>query len=294
MPDSFEFLLPLYGDPALCRLAIASVLGQTRTDFRLTIVDDSFPGFPLAEHIRGLEDDRVDYRQNESVLGAGANFRRVLSAASADRVIFMGADDVLHPGYLEHVAELIARFPEVDVVQPGVRVIGADGLARGGLTDRVKRVISPRVSTPTTMAGESLAASLLRGNWTYFPSLCWRRSTIAAIGFREYDVVQDLGLLLDVVMGGGTLLVDSQVVFDYRRHQRSLSVVRAGTGARFDEEQAFLDDVTGSLRELGWRRAARSARWRPSSRLHAGLLASRTLPTDRAAAARLLRHALGR
>ncbi len=292
---TFEFLLPLYGDPHLCALAITSVLRQTHADFVLTICDDSFPDFPLADHIRGLGDTRVRYHQNEGVLGAGGNFARLLSMASGDRVAFMGADDVLHPHYLEHASHLVTQHPEADVLQPGVRVIDADGVPVLGMVDRVKRRLAPsHGAQPTLLRGEHLASSLLSGNWTYFPSLLWRRTSICSIGFREYDVVQDLGLLLDVVMRGGTLLVDDRVSFDYRRHDRSLSTVRANTGARFAEERDFLDHIASDLDDLGWQHAARSARRRLTSRIHAALLVPRVAGSaDLRALRHLLRHAFG-
>lgn len=291
---SLELLLPLFGDPALCRLAIASALDQNHDDFQLTILDDSYPHFPLADHIAGLGDHRIDYRQNEAVLGAGGNFRRALCVASADWVSFMGADDLLHPDYLRRMAEMVAAFPSADVVQPGVRVIDAGGAPVAGLTDRVKRLLAPAPSSAARpLRGESVTASLLRGNWTYFPSLLWRRSTITSIGFRDYDVVQDLGLLIDVLMGGGSLLLDPAVTFAYRRHRSSLSAVRAHTGARFEEERAFFNDVADELTSLGWSRAARSARLRPSSRLHAALLVPRAFAASEGdVARRLLHHAL--
>lgn len=280
----------------MCRLAIASVLDQTHRDFLLTIADDAFPDFPVAEHIRGLDDPRIRYHQNPASLGAGGNFSRLLSIATGDRVTFMGADDLLHPHYLERMTQLVARFPEADVIQPGVRVIDSAGIPAAGATERVKRLLAPSSGgAPVLLVGERLATSLLSGNWTYFPSLMWRRESICTIGFREYDVVQDLGLLLDVVMRGGSLLVDAEVSFDYRRHDRSLSVVQSHTGARFAEERDLLCDVAGELSTLGWTQAARNARRRISSRLHAALLAPKALVgADQAALRQLLRHALGR
>ena len=75
---------------------------------------------------------------------------------------------------------------------------------------------------PDHLSGESLARSLLRGNWTYFPALCWRTSVVQGIGFRSgLNVVQDLALLLDVSLQGGALLLDPEVTFAYRRHAAS-------------------------------------------------------------------------
>ncbi len=292
----FEFLLPLYGDAGLCRLAIESVLGQTRTDFILTIADDSGPEFPLAEYVRTRDDSRVEDHQNPSALGAGGNFRRVLFLASGARITFMGADDILHPNYLERMAALVEQTPDADVIQPGVRVIDAGGAPVRGATDRVKELIAPSPrSSSALLSGEPLAISLLTGNWTYFPSLMWRRECVSTIGFRHYDVVQDLGLLLDVVMRGGSVLIDEQVTFDYRRHGGS-PVGHAGPHGRPLRGRA---DVSRRSRRRTSRsrveRAARRARLRVLSRLHAAMLAPGALiHADSSAGRNLLRHAFGR
>ena len=85
-------------------------------------------------------------------------------------------------------------------------------------------------------------------------------------------MVQDLALLVDVLMLGGTLAVDPEVTFEYRRHAMSDSAVKAGTGARFDEERAYFVSISRELAELGWHRAARTALLRPTSRAHAASL----------------------
>jgi len=36
-----------------------------------------------------------------------------------------------------------------------------------------RRVYAPRVHGAKLFGGEELAVSLLRGNWMYFPAICW-------------------------------------------------------------------------------------------------------------------------
>jgi hypothetical protein len=120
------------------------------------------------------------------------------------------------------------------------------------------------------MAGEELAVSLLRGNWLYFPSLAWRTSEIQAVGFDpELKVIQDLKLILGLVTRGGALVADAETVFQYRRHDESLSASSAVTGNRFSEARAFFVAAAAGMDAHGWPRAARAARWHLSSRIHA-------------------------
>jgi hypothetical protein len=161
------------------------------------------------------------------------------------------------------------------------------------MVDRVKARTRPRLGDTTLLGGEPLLASLLRGNWTYFPSLCWRTDAVREIGFRpQFHVVQDLALLVDVVLAGGELALAPEVAFQYRRHQGSDSSVKTLTGSRFDEEKDYFGLIAAELDRRGMGRAARAARWHLTSRLHAAAL----LPTavrgrDTAALARLVRHA---
>jgi hypothetical protein len=145
------------------------------------------------------------------------------------------------------------------------------------------------------LGGEALATSLLRGNWLYFPSICWRADAITRTGFREgLDVVQDLALALDIVRAGGDLVVDDTTAFQYRRHRSSDSSLRALAGSRFTEERLFFQQMAGELDAIGWGRAARAARLHASSRVNAASLLPRALRRGQWTGVRTLaRHAFG-
>ena len=103
------------------------------------------------------------------------------------------------------------------------------------------------------LSGGELTASLLRGNWLYFPALAFRREPAQRIGFRPgLDVVQDLALVLDLVADGGSLLVVDTVCFSYRRHRASDSSGRALDGTRFDEQGSYFRQVADQADALGW------------------------------------------
>ena len=289
-----DILLPFYGDVDYMHLAVQSVLEQTDDDWRLTVVDDNYPDPSVATWFASLADPRVHYTRNSTNLGANANYRRALGMATAPWVVVMGADDLMLPHYVATLRRLTSKWPSATVFQPGVEVVDGSGAVTAPLADRVKAALAPRTVGTRQLAGEELSASLLRANWTYFPSLCWRRDVVASIGFRPgLDVVQDLALLLDVVVTGGVLVVDHEPAFHYRRHSGSDSALRAATGRRFDEERAFFRAAARDARARGWERAARAARWHLTSRLNAASLLSRALSRrDWTSVAVLLRHAL--
>ncbi len=268
-----DVLFPFYGDVELMKLAVLSVLRQSHADFRLIVVDDGYPDDSIPGWFASLNDDRVTYERNETNLGANGNYRKCLTKVTNDLVVVMGADDMMEPNYLEWLVKRAAQHPEASIFQPGVVVIDEHGSGVHGLVDQVKSVYRPRGDGVRVLSGERLAVSLLRGDWLYFPSLGWRAEAITGIGFREgYDVVQDLALVLDVAMRGGSLLVDSEIAFMYRRHSGSDSSVRALSGTRFDEERRFFTTMANEMDALGWKHAARVARLHLSSRFHAATL----------------------
>ncbi|HJQ45115.1 MAG TPA: glycosyltransferase family 2 protein [Amycolatopsis sp.] len=293
--SSVDVLMPYYGDVGLMREAVRSVLAQTDSRWRLTVVDDGAePGVP--EWFDGLGDERVRYLRNDRNLGVTGNFNRCLELAEHDLVVLMGCDDRMLPGYLETVLAAHDAVPDAGIIQPGVRLIDGAGRPTRTLVDEAKRrVYAPKVADRLLMSGERLALSLVRGDWLYFPSLCWRSSALEGVRFRDdLGVIQDLALLLELVQRGESLLVDNTVCFEYRRHAASESSTALQAGARFAEAEAFFAETATRLAEHGWGRAARAARLHLSSRLFAVTqLPSALADPGRRGAGALARHAFG-
>mgnify|MGYP005813276597 CR=1 FL=1 len=291
-----DILVPFWGDPELLRRTIESVLAQTSGDWRLTVVDDAYPDESVATYFAGLADERIRYVRNEANVGITENYRRCLALAESELMVFMGCDDIMLPRYVETVLAVHSAFPEADVVQPGVEVIDGAGRTIVPLGDRVKTWLRPRASAPRLLSGESLAASLIRGNWLYWPSLTFRRAAVERHGFRDgLPIIQDLALLVDIVSAGGRLLYVPEVCFQYRRHGASASSSAASSGKRFDGERRYFALAERQAVGNGWPRAARAARWHLSSRaLALALLPQAVRARDRAARATLLRFAFER
>lgn len=263
-------MMPFYGSFEYFRTAVESVLAQTDPDWRLTIVDDVYPDLAPGQWARELGDQRVTYVRNETNLRPSRNYNKAVGLAKSEFVQIMGCDDVMLPGYVARVHELIREFPNADVIQPGVHVIDENGRPVLPLADRVKGWYEPSGNGARDYSGEDLAASLLRGNWTYFPSLVWRTARLVETGFRtDLDVVQDLAKLFEIVEAGGTLVLDDVPVFNYRRHSSSVSAVTGPDGTKFRQERTFFYEASASSAARGWKRAARIARTHASSRLNA-------------------------
>lgn len=272
MRVTLDILMPFYGRFDHFEAAVRSVLAQTDPDWRLVIVDDVYPDLAPGEWVQGLGDDRIVYHRNAENLGVSRNFDMCIDLATSERCVLMGCDDELLPGYVEHVTALARRFPDADLIQPGVEVIDEDGVVAFPLGDRVKSWLRPKAPEPLVLAGEALTSSLLRGNWAYFPSICWRVSTVRRFGFREdLQTVQDLALMMEIFRAGGTLVLDEVPVFRYRRHTGSVSSYMAVDGRRFQQERTVFTEESELQTALGWTKAARVSRSHVTSRLNAVL-----------------------
>ncbi|PBC79309.1 GT2 family glycosyltransferase [Streptomyces sp. TLI_235] len=289
----YEILLPYYGDVRLMQDAVRSVLAQSGDDWRLTVVDDGRePGVP--EWFEALADPRVRYFRNERNLGVTGNFNHCVSLAEYEYLVLMGCDDLMHPNYLDVVRAAAEREPKAAMIQPGVEVIGSDGLPFDTLVDRTKRKIyAPKGPGRDLLGGEDLAVSLLRGNWLYFPSICWRTEAVERFGFRaDLGVIQDLALVVDLLVAGESLATSPEVCFSYRRHAESESSAKAFTGSRFEEAKRFFRETADRLDAHGWHRAAKVSRLHLSSRLHAlTLLPGAARHAGRPGVSAMLKHA---
>lgn len=258
---SLEIFMPFYGDPIHFREAINSVLSQSDQDWKLTVVDDVFPDLEPGKWLVSLNDDRITYIRNTTNLKPSANYNKCVGLAQSDFLVLMGCDDIMLPNFIAQVKTLINNFPNADIIQPGVSVIDENGNVQFPLADRIKKLISPKQGLPRELSGQNLESSLLRGNWTYFPSLVWRRNFLSEMEFREdLNVVQDLMMLLRITESGGTLVKDSEVVFQYRRHLQSVSGTQGADGRKFAQEFQLYKETAERVKNLGWRKAEKIAK----------------------------------
>ncbi len=266
-----EFFVPYYGRIDYLMSAIGSVRRLEDVRWRLTVVEDRYPdGAAAAAAVLELDDDRIRYHRNPVNLGVNANIYQCISMAEWERFVLLDYDDQVLPNYGRTVADLLARHPDAAVVQPGVRVVDEDGVPWLPLVDRIKGRIGTGRRGEVTLAGEAGVAELLRGNWLYTPAGCYRRDTMQQVPFRPgIDAAHDLAFVVDALIGGGRVVVGTEVAFDYRRHRAGHSSESARSGARFTEESRYFAEIAKELSERGWPTASRAARRMVFSRLNA-------------------------
>lgn len=270
---TLDIALPFYGDVEFMKQTVHSVLNQTNPNWRLIVVDDGYPDETIPTWFASLMDERIEYQRNTKNLGANGNFQKCLELLSAEYCLVMGADDLLESNFVERISELVAHYPGVSMIHPGVKVIDENNDEIFIRTDQVKRSIRESQGKSAILSGEPLARSLMKGNWLYFPSIIWNTKTIQEIGFRPgFHVCQDLGLAMDLIMKGGEMMLTNDEIFRYRRHQDSDSSTKSLSGERFNDEKQFFNVMSRDLKNIGWHSAARAAKVHGTSRLHAASL----------------------
>ena len=276
---TIDVLFPYYGDVALMKKAVQSVLAQTYENWQLKVFDDGMPGVEVADFFSGLIEkeiaergtSRISYERNATNLGANGNYKKALDAATSRYYVMMGADDEMKPNFLARFAEVLAQQEKTqapDIYQPMVDIIDENDRRYLPLADRMKRVIMPKKSG--LYQGEDVSKSYIHG-WHYYPSMVWRTELAKEVGFRpEFDTIQDVCQGLDILQLEGSIYVDRDSnSFSYRRHSRSDSSMKALTGLRFVQEKEFYLMKSAEFEEMGWDKAAKVARRHTFSRLNA-------------------------
>jgi glycosyltransferase involved in cell wall biosynthesis len=258
-----DVLLPYWGEFKLLKKAVDSVLAQTEQNWRLLIIDDCYPSDEASKYYSKFPDERVTYYRHKENFGLVKNYNYAINQTVTDYCVIMGCDDIMLPTYLETALKNIGS---ADYYQPGVEVIDENDKVYLPLADRIKKIMQPKKNK--LHSGDKVAASLCHGNWSYFPSILWKTKTLKKYGFDvDKPNTQDMVIQLNILCDGGSLYLDRDVTFQYRRSASSFSS-KAKQGTRFEEENKVLNDYAERFRKLGWNKAARAARMHITVRLH--------------------------
>lgn len=124
----FSVTIPAY-KPQFLHECIESVLIQTYEKFELIIVDDNSP-YHLEEIVGEYSDSRIRYYRNAEGFGGYhvvGNWNKCLEYAQGEYVICMGDDDRLLPNCLTDYAELIGKYPNLDIYHARTEMINENG-----------------------------------------------------------------------------------------------------------------------------------------------------------------------
>lgn len=213
-PDvpTVSVVIPCYGQAEYLPDAVASVVGQTFTDWELVIVDDGSPDdtAAVAQSLMGRHPDRR-IRLLRQQNGGVARARNAGIVASKGRYILpLDADDAIAPTMLEQTVALLESRPHVGVAFVQYRQFG-DGAI-------VQRLHSFDVELLTT--------------WDYVPYCSlFRREVWEAAGGYSSELVwgdEDWDFWLSAVVNGYGMQLVPRVLFEYRIRAGSRDDVARG------------------------------------------------------------------
>jgi glycosyltransferase involved in cell wall biosynthesis len=250
---SVSVVIPCFNQAHYLGEAIESVLGQTTPPVELIVIDDGSEDNSF--EVAGRYPSVVRRRQPNRGVAAARNAG--LSAASADQLLFLDADDRVLAAALETGTEALSRRPNVAFVSGASRDIGADGVPSSGRRQ-------PLVTQDHYL-------HLLESCFIWSgSSIVFRRSAIEAVGgFDErLDAGDDYDLYLRLARRFPVYCHD-EVVTEYRRHGSNTT---RDPGVVLESQLRVLSHQRGVVRD-GRERVARRTGIRNTRREHGGALA---------------------
>jgi glycosyltransferase involved in cell wall biosynthesis len=212
---SFDVVMAAYNASATIETAIRSVLGQTRPDFELIVVDDGSTDDTASRVDQFCANPRVRLiRQENRGLPAARN--AAVGAGRGRYVTILDSDDLLMPAYLERIGRALEETPGA-----GFAFADAWRLDQGsGRFWRQTQMTKQRAPRPVPTDPDALLPALVKSN--FVPVMFTvRRTALEHVGqFRVTgaEVAEDWELLLRLVAFGYRPAVVPGVLAIYRQN----------------------------------------------------------------------------
>lgn len=270
-PPRLTIAIPFYSNVKYLRLAVESVLAQSSQDWLLVISDDCGPNPEAKECIDRYNDPRISYSRAEKNLGLAGNWNRCMDLATTDWVAVFHADDELENGYVENMLKATNNSSAPTAIYCQSRVIDSSSRLVFSFPDYVKSWISPRRDQPVLLSGDSALAQILKGNFIFCPTLCYRKSALQGLRFdSRWRMVLDLNFIKEIFVNGGKILGLPYVGYRYRRHSNNQTSLLTAELTRFEEEIKIYNDIADQCERISWHQSVKVARAKTMIKLHIG------------------------
>jgi glycosyltransferase involved in cell wall biosynthesis len=224
-------VIPAYNAARFLGHTISSIQAQTLSNWELLIVDDGSTDetYELARAYSS-EDARIRViRQENKGVSKARNHGWSVSTPSTPFILFLDADDVLHPPALEHMVDALREAPSTVALAGLSRFIDKDGtLIQSGQAEawgRRRRTISGLLSRPCGPGDGISLETLAHWNSIFTPGqVMIQRTALSSIkGFDEaLGPAADYDLWIRLALHGDFAFLN-EVVLDYRRHDNAMS-----------------------------------------------------------------------
>lgn len=203
--------------------ALACLLGQTFTDFRLIIADNaSTDGTEEICREAAARDKRVVYIRHPHNIGASGNFNFLFHASPCELFKWAAHDDLMAPAYLERCVSLLDADPGAVVAHSNTVEIDAQGRELRRYEDQ-KGLLS---ASPSFRLRATFRLA--------YPALVWgvmRRDAVARTRLFGSYLGSDWNFVGEMVLLGRVALSD-EYLFKVRNHRRAFSFGLQSTSKR--------------------------------------------------------------
>ena len=196
--------IPAYNRAALLAPLLESVLQQDHHDFEVLICEDRSPEraaiAAVVERFLPRFGGRLRYEENATNLGYDGNIRRLVELSAGVYCVFMGNDDLMCPGALAAIADVVRRVPDCGVVVRSYATFDQDPAQH-------KQVFRYYPDEHLVAPGAGAIASAYRRS-VVIPGMVIHRDAAAAVATGRFD-----GTLLYQLYLVGLVLRERSVVF---------------------------------------------------------------------------------
>ncbi len=231
---SVTLVLPNYNHGRYLPESLGSIAAQTLSPDRVLIIDDASTDDSLAV-IAGFTADhpRWELIRHDKNKGVVPGQNEAIRVVDTDWIGFLGADDALHPTYLERTLAQAARFPDAGLVCSCSEIIGTS----------VARALRPMILPERRSAFLSPAdvRSILRKGDNYFSGnvSLYRRNAVEALGGFDENLgsFADAFLARQLALTFGASFV-AEILGYWRIHGHNYSMTTATDAGALSEKLA--------------------------------------------------------
>lgn len=223
-------LIPAYNAEKYIKDTLLSVTDQSWRNIEIIVLDDgSTDG--TGDIVRSSGDERIRYiRQDNGGVGKARN--RLLSLASGPLVLFVDADDILSPSFIE----TLYREKE----RAGASIAASAVIPFRGRTSGRKR----RKDDVRIYSGMEYVRLMTKpaGEFCYSHSRLFDRELFEGLSFPEDRIFEDVVLMPQVVLRAQRVVKVNGAVYNYRINRHGLSHGPFSLRA-LDEMDGYLSNI---------------------------------------------------